>query len=84
MDVPDRLAGSFSAIEHRAESVPSNAFVMGNLVSQQSHLADELGIRWAQIRELFNVTARDYQDVGGGVGGDIPKGYKLLVLVDRS
>ena len=82
MDVPDRLAGTFSTIEHRAEAAGDDAFVLGDLVGQQGHLADELGLGWAQIREPLYMTAGDYQDVGGGLGVNVPKGHELLVLVD--
>ncbi len=84
MDVPDRLAGTFAAIEYGAEAVGDDALVLSDFVGQQGHLADEFRLGGAQIREPFYVTAGNYQDVSGSLGIDIPKGHELLVLVDLS
>ena len=80
MQVKDRLSGAFAVVGH--QPVIFQSLLASHLARDPEQVSEELLITRVHSRDIGARLARDDQDMGRGLGLNVPEGERLFVLVD--
>ena len=77
MDVEHGLAGTGAGIHHHPVPFVSDPLSLGQLLGRQEEFPHQFGMGGIDLSDRGQVGPRDDEDVGRGLGIDVPKGHKV-------
>jgi hypothetical protein len=82
VEMRDHLAAVLQTVEHQAVSGFGQALIPGDGGNCEEQSSEFLGVIRPEIVQAGYMAPGDEEDVGGGLGVDVPEGKDMIILMD--